>query len=202
MSPRPSVEAQRRDEALTATCEIIAEVGFRGVRIADVARRVGMATGTIHYYFGTKQELLDAAFQHAVARSRRRSLASIEGIADPWERLTMLLRSALPTPDQPFEWSLWMHLWAEAVVRPELRALNQQSYESWADLVEGIITEGQEQGVFAPVPARALTLQLLTMMDGLAIQQTVQLRELDGARVNQLLLSFARSALGRLGDGT
>ena len=48
MSPRPSVEAQRREEVLEATCEIIAEVGFRNVRVSDVAKRAGISTSVVH----------------------------------------------------------------------------------------------------------------------------------------------------------
>jgi len=83
MSPRPSVEAERRAEVLAATCDIIAEVGFRHVRIADVAARVGISTGIIHYYFRTTEELLQESFRYMTDRARARSRRALEGVADP-----------------------------------------------------------------------------------------------------------------------
>ena len=73
MSPRPSVEAQRREGVLVATCAVISEVGFRHVRIADVAEHIGTSTGIIHYYFRTKGELLEAAFRFVIESARARS---------------------------------------------------------------------------------------------------------------------------------
>ena len=195
MSPRPSVEIQRREEVLTATCEMIAEVGFHRLRVADIAERIGVSTGIIHYYFGTKRELLDHAFQHAVARARARSLVALDGVSDPWDRLVAVLEAQLPKPDAPQEWPLWVHLWAESMVRPELRELNHSTYKRWLDLVESIVVDGQEQGKFAEIPARMFSLQLLTMMDGLVIQQTLKSADVDAERVREALLSFARRSL-------
>jgi AcrR family transcriptional regulator len=74
MSPRPSVEERRREEVLRATWELIAEVGYGRVRVADIADRVGVSTGTIHYYFETKEDVLDAAIRGGVcSRSSMRT---------------------------------------------------------------------------------------------------------------------------------
>ena len=194
MSPRPSVKIQRREEVLTATCEIIAKIGFHRVRVADVADRIGTSTGIVHYYFGTKKDLLDQAFQFAVARARQRSLAALEGVSDPWDRLLVVIGVHLPESGAD-EWLLWMHLWAEAMVRPELRGLNHASYSSWVDLLEGIVREGQRQGAFADIPPRDFTVQLLTMMDGLVIQSTLRSPEVGPGRAEELLVSFARRSL-------
>lgn len=196
MSPRPSVEAQRRAEVLAATCEIIAEVGFRNVRVSDVAKRAGISTGVVHYYFGTKEQMLDDAFRFAVQQARRRSLASIEGKARASERLFAVLDVQLPTDDSDLEWPLWLHLWAEALMRPPLRELNRASYENWIALIEGIIVEGQASGEFRKVPAQDVTLQLLTMIDGLVIQSTLGAKDLDGTRVRELVHAFVLSVLG------
>lgn len=196
MSPRPSVQAQRREEVLAATCEIIAEVGFRNVRVSDVAKRAGISTGVVHYYFGTKEQMLDDAFRFAVQQARRRSLASIEGIASASERLFAVLDVQLPTVDSDLEWPLWLHLWAEALMRPPLQELNRGSYENWIALIEGIIIEGQASGEFRKVPAHDVTLQLLTMIDGLVIQSTLGAKDLDGPRVRELVHAFVLSVLG------
>ncbi|MDQ4027821.1 MAG: TetR family transcriptional regulator, partial [Actinomycetota bacterium] len=57
MSPRPSVEEQRRKEILEAACAAIAERGFAAVRISDIAARAGTSTGTVHYYFASKDDV-------------------------------------------------------------------------------------------------------------------------------------------------
>lgn len=196
MSPRPSVEAQRREEVLEATCEIIAEVGFRNVRVSDVAKRAGISTGVVHYYFGTKEQMLDDAFRYAVHQARRRSIEAIRDLPSARDRLYAVLDVQLPTDESDLEWPLWLHLWAEALMRPPLQELNRASYENWIALIEGIIVEGQGTGEFDKVSAHDVTLQLLTMIDGLVIQATLGAKDLDARRVRELVYSFLTSVLG------
>ena len=195
MSSRPSIESQRHDEVLEATWQLIAEVGYRRVRIADIAKRVGTSTGTIHYHFDTKEDVLDAAFRYAVADSRSRSEEAIAGIDDPWERLVALLEAHMPRDSISKEWVIWLQLWNEASVRPELRSLNETHYGRWIDLVESIVLDGQERGAFRQIDARAFVLRLLTMMDGAAIQFTMGSSEFGFERIRNLLLGFAREQL-------
>jgi len=195
MSPRPSVEAERRQDVLNATWELITEVGYRKVRIADIAARTGTSTGIIHYYFETKEDVLDAAFRFAVDDAHRRSEEALAGIEDPWERLTALLDAHVPVGEAKKEWLIWLQLWNEAAVRPELRALNDVYYGRWIDLVEGIVRDGQDRGTFRAVAARDVAVRLLTMMDGLVIQLTMGSSEVDLERFKDLLIGFARDQL-------
>lgn len=195
MSPRPSVEVERREEALNATWELITEVGYGRVRVADIADRVGTSTGTIHYYFPTKEDILDSAFRFAVEDAHRRSEEALEGLDDPWARFTALLDAHLPRGAVKKEWLIWLQLWNEAAVRPSLRALNETYYGRWLDLVEEIVREGQRRKLFCPLDARDFTVRLLTMMDGLVIQLTMDSSEVDLERLHALLLGFAREQL-------
>lgn len=45
-----------------------AEQGFRGTRVEDIAREVGVAKGTVFLDFASKEGLFLAAYQHAVRR--------------------------------------------------------------------------------------------------------------------------------------
>ena len=197
MSPRPSVEDQRREEVMRATLEAITEIGYRHVRIADVAERAGVSTGTIHYYFESKEDVLDAAFRFAVSSSRRRSEDALAGITDPWDRLVALVDAHLPDADGRTEWLVWLQLWSEAAIRPRLQTLNEESYGPWVERVEVIVRDGQAGGAFRSVDARGFALRFLAMMDGLVIQVLMGSTEVDVPRLRDLLLGFARDELVR-----
>ena len=49
---------RRRREILEATWQLIADRGYHAVRVADIASVCGTSTGTIHYYFPGKQDVL------------------------------------------------------------------------------------------------------------------------------------------------
>ncbi|GAB3874014.1 hypothetical protein GCM10029964_015280 [Kibdelosporangium lantanae] len=74
--PRPNVEAERKDQILRATCQVIADLGYVNLRVSDVAKQAGVSGGTVHYYFDSKRDLVHAAFEYNFARSleRRRGI--------------------------------------------------------------------------------------------------------------------------------
>src|SRR3954449_8250313 len=59
---------QRLEQILEAACVAILERGFPATRIADIAAAARVSTGTVHYYFATKDEVLIAALTWASGR--------------------------------------------------------------------------------------------------------------------------------------
>src|SRR4051812_15269628 len=58
----------RRDAILAAAADAINEQSAKGMTFADVARRVGLNTTSVTYYFKRKEDLAAAAFEHTLAR--------------------------------------------------------------------------------------------------------------------------------------
>jgi AcrR family transcriptional regulator len=75
--------AAREAEILAAAQAVFTADGFDQASIASIARRAGMTSANVHYYFATK----DALFA-AMARSSYDELfAALAALADPLERL-------------------------------------------------------------------------------------------------------------------
>src|SRR5262245_29500248 len=53
----------RRDQIVTAAVELWLEDGFDAVSVEAIARRAGLAKGTVYLYFRTKEEILGAAIE-------------------------------------------------------------------------------------------------------------------------------------------
>ena len=109
--PRPSVEAERKAQILRATCAVIADAGIHDLRLADVARRAGVSSGTIHYYFDSKQALLHAAFEDNFRHSLELRAAVLAGGGSPLDLLARLVESYAPQDDESV--AAW-RVWAEA----------------------------------------------------------------------------------------
>ena len=168
---RPSVEAERREQILAATREVVAEKGFRALRVSDVAKRSGASSGTVHYYFETKHDLMHAAFEWNFHASQARRNPLVESVADPRDRLRAFLNSYLPVDEVVIEsWYMWIELWTAALHDPELRELNETVYGEWRHTVAGIIREGQDRGFFVEGDPVLLANGLVSMVDGLALQ--------------------------------
>jgi AcrR family transcriptional regulator len=158
---------------------------------------VGISTGIIHYYFRTKEELLQESFRYMTDRARARSRRALEGVADPTERLFAVVAANLPTANDPGDWPIWIHLWAESLRDPNIRKLNSTSYSSWIALVQGLIEEGQAEGAFLGVDAKVFATQLLAMIDGLVIQAVVSGRSASARTVHDLVMEFLVQSVPR-----
>src|ERR1700760_2090598 len=56
----------KRDAILAAASEAINEQSAKGMTFADVARRVGLNTTSVTYYFKRKEDLAQACFEHTL----------------------------------------------------------------------------------------------------------------------------------------
>lgn len=176
-SARPSVElahsgeAGRYQQILDAAWHLIAERGYHSVRIADVAKACGTSAATIHYYFPGRDDLLTETLRYSVRQAFDRQVAELHTIDDAHERLLRLVELQLPTPGLlRLEWSIWMQVWNESALRPELRVLHTDSYNRWHDTIARTIRQGQHQDVFTGADPEELTMTLTALIDGLGIQ--------------------------------
>lgn len=58
-------ELERRAELVAAAFQRVAQVGFEGLRLRQVAEDVGIDHSTLHHHFATKQDLIGAVAEYA-----------------------------------------------------------------------------------------------------------------------------------------
>lgn len=172
-----STVAERRAEILETTCQVVIERGFAGTRVSDVASRLGVSTGLIHYHFDSKEQLLAEALQHAAAADLARLSVEVERDAPAVERLDRIFGLDLPPhgddgrPERG--WVLWIDGWGEAMRNAELKKISQQLDVRWKEGVEEVIRQGVKEGEFACADPSTTAWRLAALLDGLGVQLTV-----------------------------
>ena len=91
------LEPNRRSELLHAAARLFVEKGFAATTTRDIADAVGMRSGSPFYHFRSKQELLKEAILDGLAAGQARISAASAGIADPVQRLRVMVRTYLAT---------------------------------------------------------------------------------------------------------
>ncbi len=188
----------RPDEILEAACRAIVERGFVDTRVGDIAQAAGTSTGTIHYYFDSKQEVLVAALRWASDRlfARLEAGAGLTATA----RLARLLELSIPYSHPKArreEYVLWIEMWTLVLRRPErLPALEDLSVR-WRSFFFDVVKDGAASGQFSPVaPVDVVAERLIALVDGLGFETAVGYRWSTAERMRSLLLSFAGEQLG------
>ncbi|GAB3497003.1 TetR family transcriptional regulator C-terminal domain-containing protein [Nocardiopsis coralliicola] len=162
----------RRRQIIDAAWQLIAERGYHAVRTSDVAEACGISGATIHYHFPTLRDLLDETLRSSVKQAFDRQVAALHGLTDARERLHRLIALQLPSPGHlTREWSIWLQVWTESALHPELRGLHAASYQRWHDTIAGTLADGAASGAFrSDLDPESMTVRLTALIDGLGIQ--------------------------------
>src|SRR5438132_938914 len=99
--------SEKRLHVLRAAIEVLAERGYEGVRMQDVARAAGVSVGLLQHYFGTKEALLSEAFDQMSRDRLSKYEASIETEQHPWERIVALVDALVLDPQLMRNSALW-----------------------------------------------------------------------------------------------
>jgi TetR/AcrR family transcriptional regulator, fatty acid metabolism regulator protein len=59
-------QLKRRDQLVDCAIDAIAELGFPGTSVAEVARRAGVSKGVVTYHFAAKDDLIFAVAAHII----------------------------------------------------------------------------------------------------------------------------------------
>ncbi|HEY0752778.1 MAG TPA: TetR/AcrR family transcriptional regulator [Ktedonobacteraceae bacterium] len=197
MPPRVGIhEAARRTQILRAARACIVELGYERATVRDVAEEAGVSTGTIVHYFGDKDTMLESALLDKVQGTGIAFRAALTGAQSSWEQLERLVAASLPESEEVrAEWRLWLTFWGEVTRNERLRAVSEKQHQRWTRFLARIIAAGCASGEFAQVDPHTTALQMAALIDGLAIQTTLQNPALSPAQMRQTCLAALRRLL-------
>ncbi|MGV2915562.1 TetR family transcriptional regulator C-terminal domain-containing protein [Streptomyces alfalfae] len=167
----PAPEGGRPLQIVRETVRLIAEHGFHAVRVQDIAEACATSTAAIHYHFPGRDDLLEAAVRWCMDEDTARRAARLADAADTADELRQLIELQIPrTPQQRWQWSVWLDLWAEAARSTAVGRLHADYYRQWRATVADVLRRGIAEGVFSPADPEAAALRLTALIDGLATQ--------------------------------
>lgn len=73
-----TAEPSRRDDILKAARAVFDEKGFNDARMAEIAQKAGVASGTVYLYFKSKEELVNALCEDYLSRLNTKILAALD----------------------------------------------------------------------------------------------------------------------------
>lgn len=78
----------RRQELMAAAAHLFNQRGYDATSMRDIAREAGMLAGSMYYHFSSKEDLIVATYEEGKRLISTAVLEAIDGVEDPWERLT------------------------------------------------------------------------------------------------------------------
>ncbi|MFC9508658.1 TetR/AcrR family transcriptional regulator [Streptomyces sp. NPDC057002] len=191
-------QAPPREDVLAAAMEMIAERGLEKLTMAALGREVGMSSGHLLYYFGSKDELLLRTLEWSEGRLGAERGRLLTRSATARERLDAYVDLYVPDGHRDPHWTLWLEVWnrsqtaaVDAVARDRQAAIEGVWHR---DLV-ALLAEGISRGEFRRVDPDRFAARLRSLLDGFAIHVAIGLRGTDRAQVLQHVREFLEDSL-------
>jgi AcrR family transcriptional regulator len=163
---------RRKLKVLEAAGRVIADRGADATRFTDVAAESAVPVSTLQYYFGSREDLLVAAFRHASGTEIAALEAELAELSDPWDRLARIVARAIGgyQAESAGAGRLWIESWHFGIRDAEMRADALRDYAAWRRLVADAVRAGIDSGGFSArqAPERIAVLTI-ALVDGVGI---------------------------------
>lgn len=152
---------ERKNEILDVAQELFFSKGYKQTSIESIIKKIGVAKGTIYYYFKSKEDLMDKL----VKRMTNQILIEVKKITErtDLDALTKLNRAYIATRNVKLENIELIKLYLKVLYKDENIILRHKIYMSNVELLvpefAKIIQQGVEEKVFnTPFPGKAARL--------------------------------------------
>jgi AcrR family transcriptional regulator len=197
-------KSQRRDQIMAAAKEVFARKGFHATTIADIAKRAGLAYGSVYWYFDSKDVLFHALMAAEEGALRNHVASALNALGVPAENfgreepLRVLLASSVRATFEFFESD-------KATVKLLLRdpyALGERFekhlggiYERFIDDIETFVVAAQQRGEVVAAPPRMVAYTLAALVGQLAQRRLSTDDDVTAAQVADFVVALVLDGL-------
>jgi AcrR family transcriptional regulator len=185
---RSAPRSERASEVVRAAYALIVEKGMEGLRTREVADKVGINSATLHYYFPSKEALIQGVVKHLMQElmsNRVRSegpQSALDLLRSEFADIRIRLRDS---PDQLVVLTeLAVRGWRDPIIAGMLKYLD----EGWRGHLISILEAGKREGVFrSDLDTKATAELMMSQLRGLGFQGKFDTSRLDETVTNLAL---------------
>jgi betaine-aldehyde dehydrogenase len=192
-SPSP-IEDTRRRQLVEVTIDSLAEVGFVGTTLAQIASRAGVTPGLVAHYFDDKDGLLDAAFRALARRVGNHVRARLRQVSTPRGRIQAVIDANLgPEEFDQRTGTAWLAFWGQVLHMPRLKRIQSVYQRRTLSNLRGSLRK------LVPLEeAQNLAAMIAAMIDGVWLRAALSgWREADSETARALLTAFVDGRLSQ-----
>jgi TetR/AcrR family fatty acid metabolism transcriptional regulator len=138
----------KRERILDAAVLEIARHGYYGTTVSSIARRAGVADGTIYLYFKNKEDVLVSLFERAMQRFNEEAEAVVEeGTAGAEDKLRDIVSLHLSLLGQDRDLAVIFQVEFRHTLHI-LERLSRSRMRDYLSLIARVVEQGKNEGVF------------------------------------------------------
>jgi betaine-aldehyde dehydrogenase len=190
--PSSPIEDTRRRQLVEVTIDSLAELGYVGTTLAQIAVRAGVSAGLVAHYFGDKDGLLEAAFRSLARRVGDQVRARLRQVSTPRGRIQAVIDANLaPEEFEQRTGTAWLAFWGQVLhVKPLKRVQSVYQQRTLSNLRSSL------KKLVPPDEAGRLAAMIAAMIDGVWLRAALSgWREADSESARALLTAFVDGRL-------
>jgi len=194
-SPRDEAEEARRVQLVEVTIDSLAEVGYVGTTLAEIARRAGVSPGLVAHYFDDKDGLLEAAFRTLARTLAVRVRARLALARTPRGRVQAVIDTNLaPEEFDKRTGTAWLAFWGQVL---HVRGLKRVQTAYQRRMLSNLRNDLRR--MISGEDARSLASMIAAMIDGVWLRAALsEWQEADSESARALLTAFVEGRLREL----
>ena len=192
MVTRDEVEEARTRQLIEVTIDSLAEVGFVGSTLAQIASRAGVSPGLVAHYFGDKDGLLEATFRTLSRRINDRMKLRSSAAHTPRGRIQAVIDANLAAEEfDKRTGTAWLAFWGQVLHVHGLKrvqtAYQRRMLSNLAHALRKLVPASE---------ARSLAAMIAAMIDGVWLRAALSdWKEADSESARALLTAFVSGRL-------
>jgi len=189
-----STEDTRRRQLVEVTIDSLAELGYVGTTLAQIAIRAGVSTGLVAHYFGDKDGLLDAAFRSLARRVGNQVRARLRQVGTPRGRIQAVIDANLaPEVFEQRTGTAWLAFWGQVLHVESLKRVQsvyqRRTLSNLRSSLKRLVPADEAQRLAAMIAA---------MIDGVWLRAALSgWHEADSESARALLTAFVDGRLSQ-----
>lgn len=169
----------KRQRILDAAVRVFAKKGYHGAKVAEIAKKAGVADGTIYLYFRNKEDILVSLFDEVMEEHISQARAEIARVSGAPEKLRVAAQHHLKL----FSGNEDLAVVFQVELRQSTKFLERFT-ASWLQdyfkLLQDVIAEGQRDGTIRPdLPKKLATKALFGILDEMVTSWTLGRKDYD-----------------------
>jgi betaine-aldehyde dehydrogenase len=193
--PRDEAEETRRVQLVEVTIDSLAEVGYVGTTLAEIAGRAGVSPGLVAHYFDDKDGLLEAAFRTLARTLATRVRARLALARTPRGRVQAVIDTNLaPEEFDKRTGTAWLAFWGQVL---HVRGLKRVQTAYQRRMLSNLRNDLRR--MIPGEDARSLAAMIAAMIDGVWLRAALsEWQEADSESARALLTAFVEGRLKEL----
>ena len=182
-------------QLVEVTIDSLAEVGYVGTTLAEIARRAGVSPGLVAHYFDDKDGLLEAAFRTLARTLAVRVRARLALARTPRGRVQAVIDTNLaPEEFDKRTGTAWLAFWGQVL---HVRGLKRVQTAYQRRMLSNLRNDLRR--MISGTDARSLAAMIAAMIDGVWLRAALsEWQEADSESARALLTAFVEGRLREL----